>query len=213
MPTKREENVKEEKEENVFDFIVRRALEPDNHPDTARTIKIPTKEQVLQQQEENWLQYCQRLRREDPIERYCYDIREEVADYEISFKEHLRQEEEREHRIKIRLVEEAKDIRLARDFLTNKPSGMTKTQWTKEKRKRKRLDKEEMNRQQLDSNLKQYGSPLSLFSKRLKKIGCRCEAEAMRRGIFCDTCRLLVNVNRYMLDLFKNTSQGRTSVI
>jgi hypothetical protein len=207
-----EEKVKDEKGENVFDFIVRRALEPDNHPDTARTIKIYTKEQ-LQQQENDWLEYCQRLRREeDPIERYCYDIREEVADYEISFREQLRLEGESEHQSKVRWIEEAKDIRIARDFLRKKPEEMTKTQWTKEKRKRKRLEKEEIKQQQTDSNLKQYGSPLSLFSKRVKKIGCRCEAEAMRRGIFCDTCRLLVKVDGYMLDLFKNASQGRTSI-
>jgi hypothetical protein len=37
-------------------------------------------------------------------------------------------------------------------------------------------------------------------------------AEEMRRGIFCDTCKLIVKVNDYMMDLFKMASQGRTTL-
>ena len=91
-----------------------------------------------------------------------------------------------------------------------KPEGMTNKQWSKEKRKTKRLKREERNQEEADRML-ELQSPHRLFRQRVDKIGCRCEAEEMRRGIFCDTCKLMRRANEYMLDLFKNTSQGRTS--
>jgi hypothetical protein len=67
-----------------------------------------------------------------------------------------------------------------------------------EERKKRRLVGEERNH---------------LIEKRIRKLRCECEAEKMRQGIFCPTCRLLVKVNDYLLDLFKDAAEGRSSVI
>lgn len=56
-------------------------------------------------------------------------------------------------------------------------------------------------------------NPLNLFLERLAKVGCRCEAEQMRSGEFCDTCKLVAKINEFTLDLFKRAAQGRTSFI
>jgi hypothetical protein len=95
----------------------------------------------------------------------------------------------------------------------NKPDGVTKMQWQKESRNIKRLIIEQRKQGQADWNLKRNLTPLQLFSKRLDKISYRCEAEEMRAGRFCDTCKLIVKINEYTLDLFKRASQGRTSYI
>jgi hypothetical protein len=94
-----------------------------------------------------------------------------------------------------------------------KPDGMTKLQWQKEIRNKKRLIIEQRKQGQSDWNLKQNLTPFQLFSNRLDKISCRCEAEEMRAGRFCDTCKLIVKINEYTLDLFKRASQGRTSYV
>ena len=95
-------------------------------------------------------------------------------------------------------------------FSHKKPDGMTNKQWIEEKRKRKRLRKEERFQEEADRILERQ-SPIYMFRQRVDEIGCRCEAEEMRRGIFCETCKLIRRVNEYMLDLFKNASQGRTA--
>ena len=90
---------------------------------------------------------------------------------------------------------------------------MTKLQWQKEMRNKKRLMEEKRQQGRSDWNLEQNITPIRLFSKRLDKISCRCKAEEMRAGRFCDTCKLIVKINEYTLDLFKQASQGRTSYI
>ena len=95
----------------------------------------------------------------------------------------------------------------------NKPmEGMTKEEQKEERRKR-RLVREERKQLESDRNLEYCGTPLRLLSERIDKIGCECEAEQMRQGRFCDTCKLLVKVNDYILDLFKRESEGRGSII
>ena len=44
------------------------------------------------------------------------------------------------------------------------------------------------------------------------EIGCRCQVEDMRQGVFCDTCRLLVRVHKYMLDLFKEAAKREDKI-
>jgi hypothetical protein len=92
-----------------------------------------------------------------------------------------------------------------------KPEGMTNKEWVEEKRKRMRLEKEERMQQESDRKLKWNASPFRAFSKTVDRIGCRCKAEEIRKGVYCDTCKLIVRVHEYTLDLFKNTSQGRTT--
>ena len=201
-------NDDDKKPEGTFEFIVRRALEPDNHPDTAERTGIQTNE--LRDEKSKWKEYCkQKNKEEDLIERYCYDIRGESPDYEITFEDMIKIRREGDQAA--RMSEKFDDINRQRRLIQNKPEGMTTKQWIKENKRKRLLLKEQMKQEQLDSHLESSKNPLSLFVNTLEKVGCRCKADQMRRGIFCDTCRLIVKVNEYTLDLFNRASKGRTS--
>lgn len=205
-------NERMEKPEDVLYFILNRALEPEYQPDyieektVVQSLGLQEAKKVLLEQKRKWLEHCEEQKKqEDPIERYCYDIRCEIPDYEISFE--VRQKEIKELRqIRDAILKEEQDAQTT----DVKPQGMTNKQWSKEKRKTKRLKREERHQEEADRMLEQQ-SPIYMFRQRVKKIGCRCEAEEMRRGIFCETCKLIRRVNEYMLDLFMNASQGRTA--
>jgi hypothetical protein len=145
---------------------------------------------------------------EDPLERYCYDIRGERAAYEITYEE-MKENMAANVMHMIAIEEQERDV----ERQPTKPDGMTKLQWQKESRNKKRLSAEKRKQGQSDWNLKRNLAPLQLFSKRIDKISCRCEAEEMRAGRFCDTCKLIVRINEYTLDLFKRASEGTTSYI
>jgi hypothetical protein len=205
-------NGRMEKPEDVFDFIVRRALETDNHPNTATKIAL-RRTKNTREEKQKWLEYCkEQLKQEDPIERYCYDIRGIVPEYDLSFEEHLKDEQEAAN---IRQRNQQKfDNEIEEEttgFYRVKPEGMTKKQWIEEKRKRTQLRREERNQEEADRTL-ELQSPIHLFGHTVDKIGCECKAEEMRRGIFCDTCKLIGRVKEYMLNLFKNTSQKRAAL-
>jgi hypothetical protein len=205
------QNMKKEKEEDIaasynatFNFIVRRALEPDNNPDTAKHLR---QGEDLKEARQEWQEYCNRkMKEEDPIERYCYQIRGETPDYEMSFEQSEKLDQESMHARQETLKQERY---MQQERRLTKPEGITKTKWIKDQRKKGRLHKEEQKQRKADRRLEWYGRPVNLFSDRIAKIGCECEAEQMRRGVFCDTCKLIVKVNEYMLELFKRTAQGR----
>jgi hypothetical protein len=158
---------------------------------------------------QEWKDWQEKQKKEeDPIECYCYDIRGEMADYEITYEENKQNEA-----TKVRTLIALEKRKIEDERQPPKPAGMTNLQWQKEMRNKKRLLAEKKQQGRSDRNLKQNITPLQLFSKRLDKISCRCEAEEMRAGRFCDTCRLIVKINEYTLDLFKRASQGRTSYI
>jgi hypothetical protein len=94
-----------------------------------------------------------------------------------------------------------------------KPDGMTKLQSQKESKDKKRLIIEQRKEGQSDWNLKRNLTPFQLFSKRLDKINCRCEAVQMRAGRFCDTCKLIVKIDEYTLDLFNAFLSGNNTVL
>jgi hypothetical protein len=140
-------------------------------------------------------------RDEDPIERYSNKILGIIPEYESSYEEQKKIEVENwEIRSKAghELLERESEV--TRD----KPEGMTKKQWDKERRRKKRLLREEDKEARANSELSYHGTPNHLIEKRIRKIPCECEAEKMRHGIICKTCRLLVKVNDYMLSLFKD---------
>jgi hypothetical protein len=58
-----------------------------------------------------------------------------------------------------------------------------------------------------------YTIPIRVFKKRIGETGCKCEGEHIRvAGEYCDTCRLIVKVDEYMMNIFRNAAQGRTSL-
>jgi hypothetical protein len=140
--------------------------------------------------------------------RYCYDIRGELADYEITYEE-MRENIAASVKAMIAIEDQKRDA----ERQPTKPDGMTNLKWQKESRNKKRLIIEKRKQGQSDWNIKRNLTPLQLFSKRLDKISCRCEADEMRAGRFCDTCKLIVKINEYTLDLFKRASEGTTSYI
>jgi hypothetical protein len=79
---------------------------------------------------------------------------------------------------------------------------------TKEERKQYRLDKKQREKDRQLENT----SPITVFERRIGEIGCECEGERIRvAGEYCDTCRLIVKVDEYMMNLFRNAAQGRIS--
>jgi hypothetical protein len=202
----------EKQRKDTFDYIVAKAQEPEYLPEFIRdnavvqTLGIKKQKEELLEEKRQWLKNCEeKKKREDPIERYCYDIRSEVPYYEMTFEQYKKEEE--------RAWQERRDIlkkEQGENTIYLKPERMTGKQWIKERRKRKRLQQEEEKHRESDEKLERQ-SPFHLFESRVHKIGCECKAEEMRRGIFCDTCKLIMKVNEYMLDLFKEASQGRTT--
>jgi hypothetical protein len=99
------------------------------------------------------------------------------------------------------------------DTKHTKPEGMTKKQWQKEKSRKRKLKREEEKEQKLNRDFEFRNSPQRMFYKMIDSIDCECEAEKMRVGIFCETCVLISRVRQYMLDLFKDAAEGRSSYI
>jgi hypothetical protein len=155
---------------------------------------------------QEWKEWQKQVKQEeDPIEGYCNTIRGITPDYEISYEDKKQREEENWNYRKEMFEKE-------KESWNKSMEEMTKAEQKEEKRKR-RLAREERKQLESDRNLKYHGTPSRLLSERIDKVGCECEAEQMRHGIFCDTCKLLVKVNDYILDLFKRESEGRGSII
>lgn len=200
----------QEKRLDTFNFIIKRVEGAEYQPEfieknaVVQTLGIQKQKEELHQEKKKWVEYCERTRKEeDLIERYGNEIRGEVPDYEKTFEQ---------HKMEAKTVEQVRENIAKKEEEQNtmylKPGKMTDKEWDKERRKRKRLQKEE--RQERESNEKlERQSPFHLFEERVHKIGCRCKAEEMRRGRFCDTCKLIVRVNKDMLEQFENASHGR----
>jgi hypothetical protein len=52
-------------------------------------------------------------------------------------------------------------------------------------------------------------TPFRILGSKLDKIGCDCKTDDLRNGIVCNTCKLLLQVDSYMMDLFKNVATER----
>jgi hypothetical protein len=72
-----------------------------------------------------------------------------------------------------------------------------------------RLEKQRRQGAQADWKLR-MNAPIHLLEKTIREIGCRCEPEDMRQGVFCNTCRLLVLVHKYMVNLFKEAAESKS---
>jgi hypothetical protein len=199
------------KQETTFDFITRRAAElsDDDRPgdiiigDGSRLKKHYVTKAELVKQKKEWEDSCKVMReeakRQDPIIKYCNDIRGIKPYYELSFEEMQELETKHKEEEKRLYDEQIEQCRRERRLSSVKTS-------TKEERKRYRVDKKQ---QEKDRELEEQATPFVLLSKRLEQIGCECEGERIRvAGEYCGTCRLLVKVNAYMMGEFKNTARG-----
>ena len=172
--------------------------------------KVPPREE----RKKEWEEWCEERRNKDtPMQRYCRLIRGIRADFELTFEEHEKVCEEGD---KIRTEMRNEEIQRRRtrnaqeDIIKGRkdiPEGMTKTAWLKQMRRQRREEKEELKQQQADWEFSLRRSPLRLLEKELDGISCKCEGELMRRGEFCETCKLIVMVHKYMLGLFKDVAE------
>lgn len=174
------------------------------NPDWYKTEKQKAEE--AKQELEEWNAICERQRqKETPIERYCNDILGIKPDYKMTFEEHKHLEKDSWNE----RCEEMDQIDRYEDFFYEKPDGMTNKEW----REKKRLIKLKRKQRESDLEFQITSSPNWLIKETIDKIQCRCTAEGLRNGIVCDTCKLLVKVNDYMMNLFKDAAEGRSSVI
>lgn len=54
-------------------------------------------------------------------------------------------------------------------------------------------------------------TPWSMLNHNIDSIGCQCKAENLKQGIYCKTCKLMLKVHEYMMDLFKDAAEGRST--
>jgi hypothetical protein len=85
---------------------------------------------------------------------------------------------------------------------------MTNAEYTKKKRELRALAAQERKEMETDKAIATH-TPFWIVYDKISKIGCRCEAAHLRRGIYCKTCRLMKKVDAYLMDLFKNAAEGR----
>src|SRR2546427_5741310 len=97
---------------------------------------------------------------EDPIERYCYDIRGERATYEITYEE-MKENMAANVMHMSAIEEQERDA----ERQPTKPDGMTKLQWLKERRNKERLLAEKRKQGQSDWNLKRNFTPYNCFPR------------------------------------------------
>jgi hypothetical protein len=129
------------------------------------------------------------------IEKYCRAIRNQPGFFEMSFEEYENARDERKKMLKKELVND----HAFNKFISEKPKGMSKAEWIKQKHRMKKNRREQERQLELDRRLEFKMSPIRLFEDQVDKIGCECEAEGIRQGQFCDTCRLITNVSSYMM--------------
>jgi hypothetical protein len=199
-------------EDDVFKRIMDNAKDPNYNHNIPNNVDPDWYKPALQRIEEQrqkiieWIEYCEEQKqKETQIERYCNQILGIKPDYEMTFEESSRLEEENWNARCKGMYE----CHQEHDFLYEKPEGMTVKEW----KEKKRLIKLERKQRERDSYLEITSTPNWLIAETIQKIKCDCMAEGIRNGVTCDTCKLLVKVNDYMMNLFKDAAEGRSSVV
>lgn len=148
---------------------------------------------------------------------YSAKIHGVVPEYEKSYEE---QQEERGDNLETReeLFHEESAENMILDSTPKKPEGITKTQWLKEVRQKRKKIKEKRKQRRLDEKYEFLNSPQERYIEMLEGFrwggsACECEAEKMRAGICCKTCKLFIPLREYTIQLFKDAAEGRSSYV
>lgn len=196
--------------DDVFNRIIDNAKNPNNNkpqglnPDWYNSERHRAEE--AKQELEDWNTKCEQYKNEEtPIERYCNKILGYIPFYYKTLEEYKKDSEEN-LKYRYELMDQYHEDRR---ILRERPDGMTVKEW-KEKKRLIRLEQKQM---QKDSELEITSTPNWLIKQTIDKIQCDCAAEGILNGITCDTCKLLVQVNDYMMNLFKDAAEGRSSII
>lgn len=150
----------------------------------------------------------------NPLIKYCYEINRRVPLYEKGPERTGNQELKEEEERYVEEIMERDKFYKEHDFVReyNPSYGISKSEWERQRKKKKALMKQERKEYDLDIKLKTNSPTYQIFDKLdvTRLYGCTCEAEYLRRGMFCPVCRLMVKVHEYALGLFKDAAQGRS---
>lgn len=163
------------------------------------------REEFLRNQEEERKEHQAK-----PILNYAHKIRGSQPYYAGTYEEY-KERQEKSRKVRDANIKALSDSNSAE--LSNLCGNKEITTWLKNMKHHRREQKEEKKGRLANNKLKYEYNPARLLQKTIDKVGRRCEAELMRQGIFCETCRLFVRVNEYMLSLFKDGADGRSSYI
>jgi hypothetical protein len=168
---------------------------------------------------DEWKEENERLRNKEtknPIIGYCDKIRNEIPEADLTWQQY----QDRDAAMKEAVGLVSRKISDAFDNPPEDPEQVYKrtgkypdgskntTQWLKHLKNMRRLEKQQKLEAKADVVLRSK-TPIRMLENTIMEIGCRCQVEDMRQGVFCDTCRLLVHVHKYMLDLFKEAAKTR----
>jgi hypothetical protein len=151
-----------------------------------------------------------------PIERYCGAILDLRPTYDFSYEEALKlwKEGQKENEDRTNATIQQR-IERVRDRV--KPEGITNKEWQREKQGNKLRAKEQGVRTDVqrdrDDKFKEENSPNWVMRDTLDKITCMCEVDELRAGECCKTCKVLRKVHEYMLNMFKDAAEGRSTII
>lgn len=175
----------EDKDKDTSDFILKRADELNKNPGAKRRKEYEEMREEKREQDTTIEKYCRRIRDEEPF-------------FERSFEEYEMGQAARESSVH-NLMEE--------HDLENKeiPEGI-KTHWFKEKRRKKQEIKDKKKHEKEDNEYLHKMSPYYKFLEMIDKIDCRCNADSIRKGEVCSTCRLIGKVSEFTLRLFEDAA-------
>lgn len=89
-----------------------------------------------------------------------------------------------------------------------KPENMSSEEYQKKLRDLKG-QATQLRREHETDDVIQSHTPGRIFRNKVSAIHCSCKAENLRRGIYCKTCKLMLRVDKYMMELFKDAAEGR----
>jgi hypothetical protein len=162
-----------------------------------------------------WQKECEEEKKSrmlDPIRYYAEQIRNEEDYYSLTLEEKEAWDKESwDYRIELSDQEIAE--RKAVHGGIKKKEGMSDEEYKKLRNREYRRKTIQDNKQHKADRAIKEKTPWNILYHKLWSISCRCTAEEMRQGIFCETCILLKKVDNYMLDLFKNAAEGRSSIV
>jgi hypothetical protein len=151
-----------------------------------------------------WMQEAKAKEKE--ITRLCHKINGTQPDYDMNPVEYYKESRKR-YQERIRTFEDEMEREEKERSSSSggggggdgKPKNMTVKQW-KEFKKRRRRERKEMEIQETaDRTILQKTPRYVLAHKLANDFECDCMPEEMRRGVFCRACKILIEVDEYMM--------------
>ena len=152
-------------------------------------------------------------RRKDPnllLKHYCYEIRNELDPCDQTFEDYIQTLQE-SWKAGHSPNEVLNNIDYSLLYTNKKPEGMSDKEFIKKRKELRKQRKQENKERKADQVLEQ-NTPFWILWNKIRIISCQCTAEGLRQGINCDTCKLFLRVDNYMMDLFKDVAEGRRTV-